>query len=98
MEAMPSLLNPNAIAVVGASQRQGRGTRILSNGQTAESKGGINPANPRDAAVRGCRCYRPVRSLPAAVDCIAVAVAADAACEVLEQAYAHGIRAAVVMS
>jgi acetyltransferase len=98
MEAMASLLNPKAIAVVGASQRPGRGTSILANLQNAGFKGGIYAVNPRYADVLGCRCYPSVRDLPAEVDCIAVAIAADAACEVLEQAYAHGIRAAVVMS
>src|SRR5262249_58322586 len=39
-----------------------------------------------------------VRDLPAAVECLVVAIGADAACDVLEDAFAHGIRAAIVLS
>src|SRR5262249_45067117 len=39
-----------------------------------------------------------VRELPASVECLVVAVAADAACDVLEEAHAHGIRAAIVLA
>ena len=36
--------------------------------------------------------------LPASVDCLVVAVAADAACDVLEEAHARGIPAAIVLA
>ena len=39
MESMSSLLAPNAIAVVGASQRLGRGSKVISNLRNAGFKG-----------------------------------------------------------
>jgi acetyltransferase len=95
---MASLLNPKAIAVVGASQRPGRGTSVIANLRDAKFTGEIVAVNPRYPDVLGYPCVPSVGALPAAVECIVVAVAADAACEVLEQAYAHGIRAAVVLA
>src|SRR5262249_30680250 len=98
MQAMAALLDPQAIAVVGASQRASRGTSILVNLQNAGFTGGLYAVNPRYSEVNGAPCVPSVRELPAEVDCIAVAVAADPACEVLEQAYAHAIPTAVVMA
>ena len=95
---MSSLLDPKAVAVVGASQRQSRGTSVLMNLIEAGFKGEVFAVNPRYQDVHGRRCVPTVTALPESVDCLAVAVAADAACDVLEEAFAHGIRAAVVMA
>ena len=98
MTSMSSLLDPKAVAVVGASQRRSRGTSVLMNLIEAGFKGEVFAVNPRYQDIHGRRCFPSVTVLPASVDCLAVAVAADAACEVLEEAFAHGIRAAVVMA
>src|ERR1700716_1448478 len=98
MEAMRALLDPKAIAVVGASQRAGRGTNVITNLREHGFGGEIFAVNPRYQDVLGYPCFASVRDLPASVDCLVVAVAADAACETLEQAYSRGIRAAVVLS
>jgi acetyltransferase len=95
---MPQLLQPKAIAVIGASQRGGRGTNVIANLRNFGYGGEIFAVNPRYSDVLGHTCVPSVRELPAAVECIVVAVGADAACDVLEDAFAHGIRAAVVLS
>jgi acyl-CoA synthetase (NDP forming) len=93
-----SLLAPKAIAVVGASQRPGRGTGVVANLKAAGFAGEIFAVNPRYADVLGYPCVPSVRDLPPSVECLVVAVAADAACDVLEEAHAHGIRAAIVLA
>src|SRR5882672_9948419 len=98
MNSMRSLLAPRAIAVVGASQRRGRGNGVVTNLRDAGFAGEIFAVNPRYPDVLGYPCVPSVRDLPANVECLVVAVAADAACDVLEQAYAHGIRAAIVLA
>lgn len=98
MEAMRRLLAPRAIAVVGASQRPGRGTSVLVNLREAGFAGEVFAVNPRYEEVLGYKCYPSVADLPATVDCIVLAVAANAALDVLDQAFRHGIRAAVVLS
>jgi acetyltransferase len=96
--ALPRLLTPKAVAVVGASQRGGRGTNVIANLRDCGFAGDIFAVNPRYQEILGRPCVPTVRDLPPAVECITVAVAADAACDVLEDAFAHGIRAAVVLS
>ena len=58
----------------------------------------IFAVNPRYQDILGYQCFPTVSDLPAAVDCLVVAVAADAACDVLEEAHARGIPAAIVLA
>jgi acetate---CoA ligase (ADP-forming) len=96
--AMRSLLDPKAVAVVGASERRGRGTSVVANLRDCGFAGEIFAVNPRYREVLGYKCVPSVSELPRTVECLVVAVAADAACDVLEEAHAHGIRAAIVLA
>jgi acyl-CoA synthetase (NDP forming) len=98
MSALRSLLDPKAIAVVGASPRPGPSARVIANLRDAGFKGGIFGVNPRYPDVLGYKCFASVAELPEEVDCLVVAVAAETACSVLEQGQARGIPAAVVLS
>ena len=98
MTSLRALLEPTSIAVVGASQRPGPGTRVIANLQSAGFQGEIFAVNPRYSEVLGCKCVASVSDLPKTVECLVVAVGAEAACSVLEEAHGHGIGAAVVLS
>ena len=65
---------------------------------TAAFKGEIFAVNPRYSDVLGYRCFPSVVELPDSVDCIVIAIPAKAACDVMEQAFARGIRAAIVLA
>src|SRR5438445_8972069 len=96
--AMRPLLDPKAVAVVGASERRGRGTSVVANLRDCDFAGEIFAVNSRYREVLGYKCFPSVSELPPTVECLVVAVAADAACDVLEEAHAHGIRAAIVLA
>jgi acetyltransferase len=98
VSSLRALLDPKAIAVVGASPRPGPGARVLANLRDAGFTGGIFAVNPRYPEVLGYPCVARIGDLPREVDCLVVAVAAETACGVLEDAQAHGSPAAVVLS
>jgi len=98
MRSMEALLNPKAIAVIGASQQPGRGTSVVANLRDAGFKGEVFAVNPRYTDVLGFPCYPSVSELPDTFDCIVIAIPARAACDVLEQAFARGVRAAIVLA
>jgi acetyltransferase len=83
MTSLRALLEPTSIAVVGASQRPGPGTRVIANLQSAGFQGEIFAVNPRYSEVLGCKCVASVSDLPKTVECLVVAVGAEAACSVL---------------
>src|SRR5689334_13156512 len=76
MQAMRALLDPKAIAVVGASQKPGRGTSVVANLRDAGFGGGIVAINSNYTDVLGFPCYPSVNELPANVDCLVIAIPA----------------------
>ena len=90
MSALRALLDPKAIAVVGASPRPGPSARVISNLRDAGFKGGIFGVNPRYPDVLGYPCVPSVRDLPASVECIVIAVAAETAAGVISGASPFG--------
>src|SRR5580693_3042141 len=98
LQAMRALLDPKAIAVIGASQQPGRGTSVVANLRDAGFGGDIFAVNPRYTDVLGYACVPSVNELPPTVECLVIAIPARAACDAMEQAFARGIRAAVVLA
>src|SRR5262249_57379716 len=98
MESMRSLLDPKAVAVVGASQRRGRGTNVIANLRDCGFAGEIFAVNPRYQDVLGYRCFPTVGDLPESVDCLVVAVAPHPPRDLLHEAHPRGIRAALAIA
>src|SRR5580698_1612291 len=97
-QAMRALLDAKGIAVVGASQQPGRGASVVANLRAARFNGEVIAVNPRYTEVLGYRCVPSVNDLPDTIDCLVMAIPARPACDVMEQAFARGIRAAVVLA
>jgi acetate---CoA ligase (ADP-forming) len=92
------LMKPASIAVVGASQRMTRATRVVANLQRFGYAGRIFPINPRYADVLGLPCYPELASTPERADSVVVAIPAEHVPDVLRAAVAAGVRGAVVLS
>src|SRR5262245_63282317 len=91
-------MKPASIAIVGASQRMTRATRVVANLQRFGYTGRIFPINPRYAEVLGLPCYPNLASTPERADTVVVAIPAEHVPGVLGAAVAAGVRGAVVLS
>jgi len=91
-------MRPRSIAVVGASQRPGRGTRVIANLQHFGFTGPIYPINPRYSEILGLPCYPDLASTPAPPDSVVVAIPGEQVPALLETAADRGVRGAVVLS
>lgn len=98
MTDLQPLLNPESIAVVGASPRGNRGSQILQNLQRFGSTARIYPVHPRARALAGLRAYPDLESLPETVDFVAIALDADSSLDVLEQSVKLGTRAGLIIA
>jgi acyl-CoA synthetase (NDP forming) len=92
------LMKPASIAVVGASQRMTRATRVVANLQRFGYAGRIFPINPRYTDVLGLTCYPDLVSTPERADTVVVAIPAEQVPGVLRDAVATGVRGAIVLS
>ena len=93
------LLDPDRIALIGATDRAGSvGRALLENLSTFD--GELLPVNPNRQEVLGMACYDSVGSVsaPASVDLAVVAVPAPAVVETLRSVGEQGIRNVVVIS
>jgi acyl-CoA synthetase (NDP forming) len=93
------LLRPRSIAVVGASERAGTvGRTTLENLLTGRYAGPLFAVNPRYESVLGVRCYPALAALPQSVEHVIFAVSDERIEAALDEAIAHGARAATLMS
>lgn len=72
----PKLLNPQSIAIIGASNDVTKpGGKVLTNLLKSNFKGKIYPVNPKETKIQDIDCFATVDTLPQ-VDCAILAVAA----------------------
>jgi len=92
------LMRPRSIAIVGASQRMGRATRVVKNLKSYGYRGRIFPINPKYDEVLGLPCYPDLASTPEPADAVVVAIPAEQVPGVLTAAVDGGVRGAIVLS
>jgi acetyltransferase len=92
------LMKPNSIAIVGASQRRNRATRVLENLQRFGYAGRVFPINAKYTEVNGLPCYPDLGATPELADTVVVAIPAAEVPTVLADAASRGVRGAVVLS
>src|SRR4051794_14983842 len=95
---MDALLKPRSIAFVGVSARGGSGAKMLKSAQQFGFSGPIWVVNPNAPEILGLACHKSLKDLPQVPDCVIVAVPAAAVLDVLEEAAALGVPAALVVS
>ncbi len=88
------LMNPQSIAIVGASQRaDAAGTCVIRNLRRLGYQGRIYPINPNYDEVEGLRCYPSLSALPEPVEAAFLAVPAASGPAVVDAAAKCGIPA-----
>ena len=91
-------MQPRSIAVIGASQRMSRATRVVANLKRFGYGGRIFPINPKYNTVLDLPCYPDLASTPEQADSVVVAIPAEQVPAILTTAVDSGVRAAVVLS
>ena len=86
MSDLSILFNPKSIAVVGASNKEGKiGHSILVNLQESGYAGNVYPINLKEEEILGYKCYPSVKEVPDAVDVAVVAVPAHISINVAKE-------------
>jgi acetyl coenzyme A synthetase (ADP forming)-like protein len=93
------IFEPRAVALVGASQRDGSiGRAIMRNLGASGFGGAVYPVNPHAREIEGRPAFTSVEAVGAAIDLAIVAVPAPAVPEALADCARAHVRAAVVVS
>jgi acyl-CoA synthetase (NDP forming) len=91
------LLNPKAIAVVGASNREGSIGRIIFE-RLGPSLRKLYPVHPCEASIAGHDAYNDIAALPGGIDLAVIATGAAASVEAAEACAARGIPFIIVVA
>jgi acyl-CoA synthetase (NDP forming) len=91
------MLNPQSLAIIGASPRAGAfGERVLNNLQ--DYAGRIHLVNARYEKIGERRCYPTVAALPESPDVAVITVARDVVDQVVEECIAAGVGGMIVFA
>ena len=99
LDRLKTLFNPEAIAVVGASGREGTVGHALMQNLIGSGYGGIvHPVNPKRKSVLGVKAYASVTEIPDRIDLAVVATPATTVPRVIQDCGDAGVSAVVVIS
>jgi acyl-CoA synthetase (NDP forming) len=95
---LSALLDPQSVAIVGASPKAGWPARLWANLQHVRYPGKIYPVNPNYETMWGVKCYRSLEELPEVVDHAVIIIPADRVIELLRNSLRPLFRSATVYS
>lgn len=92
------LLDPQSVAIVGASPKSGWPARIWANLQHFQYAGRVYPVNPNYETMWGMKCYPNLEALPEVVDHAVIIIPAARVIETLQQSRQSLFRSATIYS
>jgi len=93
------MLEPRAVAVIGASSRPGKiGYEVLKNIIEGGFEGDIYPVNPRVGEILGLKVYSSVLDLPTTPELAVITTPAEVTLKVVEECGIKGVNGVVVIS
>lgn len=99
MQSLKSFFEPQSIAVIGASERDGSVSRVvLQNLLVAKDKRKIYPINPKKEEVLEIKSYPNVASLPETPEMAIIATPAKTVVGAVEECGKAGIKAIIIIS
>ncbi|WP_265518294.1 acetate--CoA ligase family protein [Nitratireductor luteus] len=98
VEAMNRIMRPKAVAVIGASNEQGKiGNSVMRNLIDGGYKGEIYPIHPKADEILGHKAYKSVKDVPGVIDTAVFAIPAKFVAGALTECGEKGIPGAVLI-
>ncbi|MEM4718224.1 MAG: CoA-binding protein [Desulfurococcaceae archaeon] len=96
--ALIKFFHPKSVAIIGASEREGKIGRAILDNFRSKFHGEIYPVNPNYNQLLGLKCYRRIQDLPDTPDLAVIAIPAPLVPESLKELGEKGCKAAVIIS
>ena len=96
--AMQHIMNPKAVAVIGASDGEGKiGNSVMKNIINGGYQGDLYPINPKADEILGKKAYKSVKDVPGEIDVAVFAVPAKFCVAAMEEVGEKGIPGAIMI-
>ena len=97
--ALKRFLEPQSVAVIGASATPGKGGNdIVRNIQSNDYRGSLYLVNPRGGEILGVKVFNSISDLPAGIDLAVLVLPASASIPALKECAKRAIKAAVLVA
>jgi acetyltransferase len=98
-QPLNAIFNPETVAVIGATDREGSvGRTILWNLISSPFGGTVLPVNPKRKSVLGIKAYPDVASIPEAIDLAIIVTPAPSVPKLISQCAEAGVKGVIVIS
>lgn len=98
-ENVKALFEPDSVAVVGASSKEGKiGYGIISNVINYGFDGEVYPVNPSEDEIMGKKCHDSVLDIPGDVDMAVIVVPSKFVLDTVEECGKKGVKAAPIIT
>lgn len=98
LESMERIFKPRSIAVIGASNEEGKiGNSVMRNIIDGGYEGEVHPVNPKAPEVYGRTSYKSISDVPGAIDVAVFAIPAKFVASALEEAGRKGVAGAILI-
>jgi len=98
LAAMKRIMNPKAIAVIGASDTEGKiGNSVMKNLIDGGYQGELYPINPKADEILGLKAYKSVNDTPGDIDVAVFAVPAKFCVAAMKEVGEKGISGAIMI-
>lgn len=98
LRAMRRIMQPNAVAVIGATPEDGKiGNSVMKNLINGGYQGAIYPIHPRADTILGKTCYKSVIEVPGEIDIAIFCIPARFVAQVLEEVGSKQIPGAILI-
>lgn len=99
LEVMNGLLRPKSIAIIGASNTEGKiGYTVVRSLIESGYEGAIYPINPKDSEIQGLKAYASVLDVPGDIDAAAVVVPAKIVPAITKECGEKGVKGLIVIA
>ncbi|MBH97103.1 MAG: CoA-binding protein [Rhodospirillaceae bacterium] len=96
--SMQSIMNPRSVAVIGASDGEGKiGNSVMKNIINGGYQGELYPINPKADEILGKKAYKSVKDVPGEIDVAVFAVPAKFCVAAMQEVGEKGIPGAIMI-
>ncbi|HUL16912.1 MAG TPA: acetate--CoA ligase family protein [Terriglobales bacterium] len=96
--SLAAFFSPQAVAVIGATDREGSVGRTVLANLISGFRGRIFPVNPKHTGLLGVPCYRDLNSIPETIDLAVIVTPAKTVPGVVRDCVDAGVRSAIILS
>ena len=98
-EVLNGLLQPKSIAIIGASNTEGKiGYTVVKNLIDSKYKGNIYPINPKADKILGLEAYPSVLDVPGDIDAAVVVIPAKFVPQIAEECGKKGVKGLIIIA